>query len=250
MMFYLVPVIGAIAVFMAMPGERKASRLGAVVLGVVALGAMVAILSGVIGHSKLMFYVFAVVAVLAAARVVTHSKPVYSAVYFLLVVLAVAGIALLAHAEFLAAALLIIYAGAILVTYLFVIMLAQQPTLPEYDRLPREPAFAVLAGFVLVAALAAPIVYSRPGLAETVGRSIATTTTDNTKPATDASKPVTAEQTWPASNTLAIGTELMTVHVVAFEAAGVLLLVGIIGGIAMATRRLKGGATSCGGGAA
>ena len=55
-----------------------------------------------------------------------HPRPVYSAVYFVLVVLATTGLCVLAAAEFLAAALVIVYGGAIMVTYIFVIMLAQQ----------------------------------------------------------------------------------------------------------------------------
>jgi NADH-quinone oxidoreductase subunit J len=244
MVFYLVPVIGAVAVYLAMPGERRTARFGAVVLGAVALGAVVVVLAAQIGYSYLMFYILAVLALVAAVRVVTHQKPVYSAVWFLLLVVCVAGIALVAGAEFLAAALVIIYAGAILVTYLFVIMLAQQPTPPEYDTQSREPAFAVLAGFVLVAGLAGPIVYKHGPEATAPP----TRTVQRGRPDAAVGKPpviASVEETWREGNVLTIGRELMTVHVVAFEAAGVLLLVGIVGGIALATRRL-GAASGCG----
>jgi len=242
MVFYLVPVIGAVAVYLAMPGDRRASRFGAIVLGAVGLGALIVILASLIGHSRVMFYLLAVVAVVAAARVVTHRKPVYSAVYFLLLVVSVAGIALLAGAEFLAAALVIIYAGAILVTYLFVIMLAQQPKPLEYDIQPREPALAVLAGFVLIAGLAGPIVYRQGPQMIPASQPIRMATAAET--ATRVQVTPLNEHGWHVGNTLTIGTELMTTHVVAFEAAGVLLLVGIVGGIALATRRLT--ASGCG----
>ena len=91
---------------------------------------------------------------LAASRVITHPKPVYCAIYFVLVVVAVAALLVLQQAEFLAVALIIIYAGAILVTYLFVIMLAHQGGSPTYDRRAREPFLAILAAFVLMAAVA------------------------------------------------------------------------------------------------
>ncbi len=220
MLFYLVPVIGGIAVFLAMPGRRPTARVAPVVLGAIAVGAMVGLLWSGVGHSAVLFYILAAVAVVAAARVVTHPKPIYSAVYFLLLVLSVASIALFGGAEFLAAALVIIYAGAILVTYVFVIMLAQQTTPPDYDTEAREPLYACLAGFVLIASLGVMV------LADPTAK----------VKAEIASAVAPAIKSW--SNTAALGTELMTTYVVAFEAAGVLLLVGIIGGIAMAVRRM------------
>jgi NADH-quinone oxidoreductase subunit J len=76
------------------------------------------------------------------------------------VVLSSAGLFLLLEAEFLAFALIIVYAGAILITYLFVLMLAQQPPDPdhpeggaEYDISPREPAAGALVGFIMLALL-------------------------------------------------------------------------------------------------
>jgi NADH-quinone oxidoreductase subunit J len=76
------------------------------------------------GGMGLYFWVFSAVALLGALRVVTHTRPVYSALYFVLTVFATAGLFILLWAEFMAAALVLIYAGAILVTYVFVIMLA------------------------------------------------------------------------------------------------------------------------------
>ncbi|MCI0548029.1 MAG: NADH-quinone oxidoreductase subunit J, partial [Candidatus Rokubacteria bacterium] len=106
------------------------------------------------------FYVFAAVALGAALRVITHPRPVYAALYFIMTVLASAGLFVLLAAEFVAFALIIVYAGAILITYLFVIMLATQaPTedrtevLAEYDASAREPVAATVVGFLLLGAL-------------------------------------------------------------------------------------------------
>jgi NADH-quinone oxidoreductase subunit J len=93
--------------------------------------------------------VFATVALLAAGRVVTHPVPTYSALYFALVVLSVAVLLVMQRAEFLAVALVIIYAGAILVTYAFVIMLAQQSGAAATDAQAREPMLAILVSFVV-----------------------------------------------------------------------------------------------------
>lgn len=104
------------------------------------------------------------ISVAAAVRVITHPRPVFSALYFVLVVISGAAIYLLLSAEFVGFSLVIVYAGAILITYLFVLMLAQQSPNDsgpaqsvDYDRIPREPAGAVFAGFVLVAVLGSSI---------------------------------------------------------------------------------------------
>src|SRR2546421_933286 len=109
------------------------------------------------------FWIFSAIAIIGALRVVTHPKPVYSALYFILTVFASAGLFLLLWAEFMAAALVLIYAGAILVTYVFVIMLAAEAApsgavparrdLAEHDAVSREPILACAVGFALMGIL-------------------------------------------------------------------------------------------------
>ncbi len=109
------------------------------------------------------FYIFAAIALASAIRMVTHTRPVYCALYFVMVVLSSAGLFLMLEAEFMAFALVIVYAGAILITYLFVLMLAQQSPSEEdaeagvggaeYDRVPREPLAATIVGFLLLAVM-------------------------------------------------------------------------------------------------
>ncbi|MCH2133410.1 MAG: NADH-quinone oxidoreductase subunit J [Phycisphaerales bacterium] len=112
-----------------------------------------------IGRETL-FLIFSIIAISAAVRMITHSRPVYSAIYFVFVVLSSAGLFLLLEAEFMAFALVIVYAGAVLITYMFVLMLAQQASSPEkvtevpdYDRVAREPAAAVTVGFIFLATI-------------------------------------------------------------------------------------------------
>ena len=81
---------------------------------------------------------------------ITQRNPVHAALCFALVVLSTCGLFLLQAAPFLMAATIIIYAGAIVVTFLFVIMLAQQAGLSNADQRSREPLLATLAGFVLL----------------------------------------------------------------------------------------------------
>lgn len=166
---YAACVAGAIGLLLMLP--RRGSRLALLggVIGAAALGAaLLAVLNltsadrATIGDGPGVFFVIlAFVAAAGAARMITHPRPVYAALYFILVILASAGLLVLLAAEFMAFALVIVYAGAILVTYLFVIMFAQQA--PEegeepnasalYDLNAREPVAAVAAGFIVLAAL-------------------------------------------------------------------------------------------------
>jgi len=160
--------VGAIGVALALPrtegknpqilGAMLASLAGAIVL--IAMGFKAGGLFGIGNSPTIYFYVFGGVALGASLRVITHPRPVYAALYFVLSILATAGLFLILSAEFMAFALVIVYAGAILITYLFVIMLATQaPTeglenaLADYDTQAREPIVATAAGFVLLAVL-------------------------------------------------------------------------------------------------
>jgi NADH-quinone oxidoreductase subunit J len=218
----------ALAVFCALPKERQPARPAlTVILSALALGGLVLLLGRLLGQAagnRFYFCVLSVLAVLAAMRVVTHPRPVYSALYFGGVVLSTAVLIVMAGAEFLAAALVIVYAGAILVTYVFVIMMAQEGRQSriggsdlDYDRSSREPTAAVLAGFVLIATVAGVIVgHEWP-----------------------AAKP-TVETAAEVGNTLALGQVLLSRKgfAVAVEVAGVLLMVAMVGAIAIARKRL------------
>ena len=70
---------------------------------------------------------------------ITSRNPVYAALWFALATLSTCGLFLLQSAPFLAAATIIVYAGAIIVTFLFVIMLAQQAGATVYDQRSRQP---------------------------------------------------------------------------------------------------------------
>jgi len=162
---YLVCALGAVGVALALPRRKNALAIaGGVVLAAGAgLGALALGLAASASGAALpnwFFYPFAVIGLGASARVITHPRPVYSALYFIMTIIASSGLFVLLSAEFMAFALVIIYAGAILITYLFVIMLAtQQPksmskaVLDETDAVAREPILACGIAFVLLAVL-------------------------------------------------------------------------------------------------
>jgi len=166
---YLITVLGAAGMYLALGKASRPLKWTGVVL-LLAAGAWIA-KEGVARLAPTtqfegtgpgaFFYIFATIALASAIRMITHTRPVYCALYFVMVVLSSAGMFLLLAAEFMAFALVIIYAGAILITYLFVLMLAQQPETDqdvgsigaEYDRVPREPLAATIVGFLLLAVL-------------------------------------------------------------------------------------------------
>jgi NADH-quinone oxidoreductase subunit J len=94
-----------------------------------------------------------VLAVVAGALLVTQENPARAALSFALVVLSTCGLFLLLAAPFLMAATIIVYAGAIIVTFLFVIMLAQQHGHSDADARSREPALATVTGCLLLGVL-------------------------------------------------------------------------------------------------
>jgi NADH:ubiquinone oxidoreductase subunit 6 (subunit J) len=224
---YAVAAFGAIAIYVTLPKEGREPHGGLVVMVLaLALGSLLLLLGSLLGETgrRIYFYLLASLAVGGAVRVVTHPRPVYAALFFVLVVLSTAGLMVLVGAEFLAAALVIVYAGAILVTYVFVIMLAQQSSpvaggqfasAMSYDKNAREPLAAVLAGFVLVGTLAGVIVSRKwePLAVMDVNSS-------------------------SSGNTLSLGHVLLTDFAVSVELAGVLLMVAMIGAIAIARKKL------------
>ena len=158
-------VLGAIAVYLLLRPGHRAVKTFAILIGLGTLGWVAKEVASVFGTPGQgaptpFFTLFSLIAISAAIRMITHHRPVYAALFFVMVVLSSAGLFLLLDAEFMAFALIIVYAGAILITYLFVLMLAQQAPVPgeeqrqaEYDVIPREPAAAVTVGFLMLALL-------------------------------------------------------------------------------------------------
>lgn len=170
----LLCLIAGAGTVLLMPGRFTVAwrRLGAIA----ALAAVVILFlaMGISADTRpvVYFWIFSGIALVGSIRVITHPRPVYSALYFVLTVFASAGLFVLLWAEFMAVALVVIYAGAILVTYTFVIMLAADaaPVMPassdvgadadaardflaEHDRRARSPLEAAAVGFLTMGVL-------------------------------------------------------------------------------------------------
>ena len=177
---------------------------------------------------KPVFCVLASMAVCGAVMTVTRRNPVSCALWFTSVVIGTAGLFLLQNAQFLAAAIVIVYAGAIIVMFLFVVMLAQPAGAAFYDRISREPALAVGAGSVLLAVLLTAIVATyrgeSPGLRPEPG-------------AAAVSKISLLENSGDAPQVATLGATLFTDHWLSLEVAGTMLLVAMVGAILIAAQR-------------
>src|SRR3954452_17256671 len=182
---------------------------------------------------RTLFAAFASAAILAAILMITNRNPVYSALWFALATLAVCGLFLMQSAPFLAAATVIVYAGAIVVTFVFVIMLAQQSGATVYDQRSRQPFLATVFGVLLLGALMAMLKStSTEDLHFTDGQ-------PRVAAANVLSQPMDGRE-HKLGSMLGLGRSLFGDYLFAVEMAGTLLLVATIGAIAIAPRRRGG----------
>ena len=251
--------IAGLATWLLLPGRREMAlrQIGGAVLLVVGLilGAMLVRWTTALGGMSVYFWLFSAIALFASVRVVTHTKPVYSALYFVLTVFATGGLFVLMWAEFMAAALVLIYAGAILITYVFVIMLASEATggsvelatdkmVTEHDAVSRNPLGAALIGF-LVAGLLVFLVTdkSRELGAKKVAITPAATQPVAASPAglTHASPTVdpkvAKDPLADLGSAPALGRELIENHAVNLQLSAVILTLAMVGAITLARRR-------------
>jgi len=160
------------------------------------------------------FYVFAAVLLASGLLVITSRNPVHSALFLVLAFFTAAGIWLLLRAEFLALALVVVYVGAVMVLFLFVVMMLDI----NLDRLRqgfwRNLPLGLVVGVLMAAEMVALL--AKSALGGGAGQ-----------PAAD------------YSNTRALGEVLYTDYVYAFEIAAVILLVAIIAAIALTLRSRK-----------
>src|SRR5947207_906030 len=147
--------LGLTAVYLLLPKARRYPPLVGVALGGVALllAGWLLVRAGRVNEEAILFYSFSALAIIGGTALITHANPVHAALSFALVVLSTCGLFLLLAAPFLMAATIIVYAGAIIVTFLFVIMLAQQSGRSDADDRSREPGLAALTGFVMLGAI-------------------------------------------------------------------------------------------------
>jgi NADH-quinone oxidoreductase subunit J len=146
---------GGAAIYLLLPRPRAYPVLWGAALGLLALILTLVLLtrSRIASVESILFWSFSALAIVSGALLVTQHNSARAALAFAVVVLSTCGLFMLLAAPFLMAATIIIYAGAIIVTFLFIIMLAQQIGLSDADDRSREPALATITGFVLLGTL-------------------------------------------------------------------------------------------------
>jgi NADH-quinone oxidoreductase subunit J len=164
------------------------------------------------------FYAFAAILVFAGLRVITSRNPVHSVLWLVLSFFSAAGIWLLLQAEFLAIALVLVYVGAVMVLFLFVVMMLDV----NFDKLRER-----FRNYIPVGATVGLLILFEMSVA-VIGGYLA----PNAVPT-----PVAAPADY--SNTRALGMQIYTDYVYPFEIAAVILLVAIIAAIALTHRQRR-----------
>jgi len=167
------------------------------------------------------FLILAATTIVSALGAVTMRSPVYCAIWFALTLLGTAGLFLYQGAQFLGVATVVVYAGAILVTFLFVLMLAQPKGQTAYDRVSWEALLSASTGALLVGLLSAVMFAARgTGTAATGARDLANAEQRQT-------------EILHPEHMAHLGRQLFSRHLLAVEIAGTLLLVALVGAIAI-----------------
>lgn len=161
----------------------------------------------------ILFYIFAALTLACGALVILNRNPVNSAMFLVLAIASMAGLFVLLHAFFLAAVQVIVYAGAVIILFLFVIMLLD---LKEEQR-RKIKTFGVVTGFLSVAAIGFVLWRS-------VSRS---------------ELPAVPADARPEGGAIELGKLLFTNYLLPFEILSVLLLVAMVGVILLSKRDLK-----------
>ncbi len=181
---------------------------------------------------QVVFYVFAGLTILSALMVITQNNPVRCVLFLVLAFLTSSVLWILVGAEFLALILILVYVGAVMTLFLFVVMMLNIDTESMRSHFVHYLPF----GLILVALLTGLLLVAiPPGKFET-GVEISVAVNDVIKNMIPGAGPAT-----PAlSNTEALGIVLYTDYVFAFELAAVILLVAIIAAITLVHRSRSG----------
>jgi len=163
-----------------------------------------------------LFYAFSAILIFAATRVITDRNPVHAALFLVLSFFSAAAVWLLLKAEFLAIVLVLVYVGAVMVLFLFVVMMLDI----NLDKL-REGFWGYLPlaatiGVVIVLEMSAVLLHGFWAL--------------------DAQVPAVSAN---IGNTKELGKLIYTQYIYAFEIAAVVLLLAIVAAVALTLRRRK-----------
>lgn len=164
---------------------------------------------------QILFFFFAIVAIAAGIGLIASRNPVASALWLVLNLFCIAALYITLNAQFIGVIQILVYAGAIMVLFLFVIMLLNLAALPGLRTIDWKLTTAFLLAMVILAQLVYVVASGLNLLPE----------------------PATAEMTAESGSAYLIGRELFTRYVLPLEVIGVLLLAATIGAVMLAKRK-------------
>ncbi len=165
----------------------------------------------------ILFYIFAFVLLISALKVISTKNPVHAALFLVLAFFNAAGIWMLLHAEFLSIALILVYVGAVMVLFLFVVMMLDLDVEHLRNQFKQFLPVATIVGFVIVVEMTVVLVRGFIG----------------------SRVPMPLQTPDGESNTMSLGKLIYGDYVFAFEIAGIILLVAIVAAVALTLRRRK-----------
>lgn len=241
----LVPIgLGAIGYLLVQHGVVKSRALAGA--GAVSILLAICVSLGFVPYTfeSYVLMTFCAVATGGGIGFLTAREPVYAALGFATAVLSVCGVLFMQSALFIAAATMIVYAGATIIIFLFVLMFAQQSDLRTYDVQLNNPWVAATIGSILLATIAMCVTGDKaflPVRMDTTRIMSAANLPDELS--SDAGKEAAKKMDAVDPNlryvpklTAGLGRSMYTDYLLAVELAGTILLVATIGAIALAQR--------------
>ncbi len=162
-----------------------------------------------------LFYLFAIVLIFASIRVVTVKNPVHAALFLILSFFTASALWILLNAEFLAITLVLVYVGAVMVLFLFVIMMAKLDIENLRKGFWSNLSVALPVGLLIIFEMSTVLIYSFSNIKQEASFQIS------------------------SSNTYQLGMRIYTEYFYPFQIAAVLLLLAMIAAIALTLRSRK-----------
>ena len=230
---YVALALVAVGFYLLLPRRRTWGRAAGAVTGVIGLGLVAARLPLFAGwFQQGVFWSLAALTITAAAATVTFRNPVYCAIWFALALLGTAALFFYQGAQFLGVATVVVYAGAILVTFLFVLMLANPKGHAYYDRISWEAWLAAPAAAVLLGVMTVSLARGLPS----IDPKMKADSPDFPVPAASVARAMSkprVDEILAANHMAKLGGQLFSRYLLAIEVAGTLLLVALVGAVAI-----------------
>jgi NADH-quinone oxidoreductase subunit J len=219
----LATILMAAGLWWALPwGKQRKRSPGWALLaaGLAMIGALIPPVGSFLARS--LITLMAIITVASAAAMITTTRPLYAALWFGMAVLGTAGMLLYNGAEFVAMAVIVIYIGAILVMFLFLLMLDNSKGMAAFDRESWEPLTSAIVGAVLISLSTATWLH-RTSIS---GRTACAEEGDKVSPVV-------------VTQTVDLGHELFSRYGVAVQVLGLILLLALIGAAIIISRPLE-----------